>query len=102
MVFPHSKASAKKPDRSPNSRASASARRGWKASVQGRNRRRTETTTTWPDSACDKCRHPLTRIDFYGELLEGCIYCNVWKEVDRGVWRKIPRKTLKLCKGCGA
>jgi hypothetical protein len=26
-----------------------------------------------PDSACDKCQRPLTRIDFYGELLEGCI-----------------------------
>jgi hypothetical protein len=49
-----------------------------------------------PDSACDKCRHPLTRIDFYGELLEGCIYCNVWKEVDLVFGAKFPRKTLKL------
>ncbi len=29
-----------------------------------------------PDSACDKCHRPL-RIDFYGEVLEGCIHCNV-------------------------
>ena len=25
----------------------------------------------------NKCPRPLTRIDFYAELLEGCIYCNV-------------------------
>jgi hypothetical protein len=52
-----------------------------------------------PDSACDKCQRPLTRIDFYGELLEGCIYCNVWKEVDRGVWRKIPEEDIEALKG---
>jgi len=52
-----------------------------------------------PDSACDKCQRPLTRIDFYGELLEGCIYCNIWKEVDRGVWRKIPEEDIEALKG---
>jgi len=41
-----------------------------------------------PTHTYDKCQRPLTRIDFYAELLEGCIYCNVWKEVARGVWRK--------------
>ena len=42
-----------------------------------------------PTHTYDKCQRPLTRIDFYAELLEGCIYCNVWKEVARAVWRKI-------------
>jgi hypothetical protein len=45
-----------------------------------------------PDSACDKCQRQLMRIDFYGELLEGCIYCNVWK-------RKIPEEDIEALKG---
>jgi hypothetical protein len=47
-----------------------------------------------PDGACDQCR-----IDFFGELLEGCIYYNVWKEVYRGVWRKIPEEDIEALKG---
>jgi hypothetical protein len=52
-----------------------------------------------PDSACDKCHRPLTRIDFYGEVLEGCIHCNVWKDVARGAWRKIPEEDIEALKG---
>ena len=51
-----------------------------------------------PDSACDKCHRPLTRIDFYGEVLEGCIHCNVWKDVANGVWRKIPEEDIEALK----
>src|SRR6476659_9021573 len=44
-----------------------------------RSREETDAALKLPPHAgqCDKCRHPLTRIDFYGELLESCIYCNV-------------------------
>ena len=28
---------------------------------------------------CDRCKRPLTEIDYYGEWLTGCIKCNVWR-----------------------
>jgi len=31
-----------------------------------------------PKKHCRYCDHPLTRIDYYGEVLVGCIYCNRW------------------------
>ena len=27
---------------------------------------------------CPHCQRPLTEIDYYGELLVGCIECNRW------------------------
>jgi len=27
---------------------------------------------------CPHCRRPLIKIDYYGELLVGCIECNRW------------------------
>jgi hypothetical protein len=27
---------------------------------------------------CPHCQRPLTEIDYYGEVLVGCIECNVW------------------------
>ncbi|MGH6866563.1 MAG: hypothetical protein ACREDO_10435 [Methyloceanibacter sp.] len=27
---------------------------------------------------CDHCRSPLTRIDHYGDRLDGCVSCNLW------------------------
>jgi len=30
-------------------------------------------------STCDRCEQPLTEIDHYGDLLTGCLECNVWR-----------------------
>ena len=27
---------------------------------------------------CPSCGSPLTKIDHYGEVLIGCVYCNYW------------------------
>ena len=27
---------------------------------------------------CPNCKRPLTEIDYYGELLVGCIHCKRW------------------------
>jgi hypothetical protein len=47
---------------------------------------------------CDKCQHQLTRIDFYGEQLEGCAFCNVWIDTN-GTWRKLPDEDIVALKG---
>jgi PHP family Zn ribbon phosphoesterase len=51
-----------------------------------------------PD-ACHKCHRRFTEIDYYGKRLKDCIDCNGWKEVDRGVWRKIPEGDIEALKG---
>ena len=28
---------------------------------------------------CDRCKRPLTEIDYYGDCLVGCVECNVWR-----------------------
>ena len=28
---------------------------------------------------CERCRRPLTEIDYYGEQLVGCVKCNLWR-----------------------
>ena len=30
------------------------------------------------DKDCHDCNRPLMRIDHYGEVLIGCVYCNRW------------------------
>lgn len=30
------------------------------------------------NGACPYCRRPFTKIDYYGELLVGCVDCNRW------------------------
>ena len=37
-------------------------------------------TETCSTLTCDECHRPLMRIDFYGELLDGCLSCNRWTE----------------------
>jgi hypothetical protein len=31
---------------------------------------------------CPHCRRPLIKIDYYGEILVGCIVCNRWGRPD--------------------
>jgi hypothetical protein len=35
-----------------------------------------------PPMNCPHCQGPLTEIDYYGELLIGCITCNRWGKPD--------------------
>lgn len=34
---------------------------------------------------CDRCKRPLTEIDYCGECLAGCIECNVWRSGKREI-----------------
>jgi hypothetical protein len=34
---------------------------------------------------CDRCKRPLTEIDYYGEWLVGCIECNLWRSDQREI-----------------
>ena len=52
---------------------------------------------TSPDT-CAKCQCPLTKIDFYGRRLKGCIHCNAWTDTN-GAWRKIPEDDIEALKG---
>lgn len=51
-----------------------------------------------PPHACNKCQRPLTRIEFYGERLKGCIECNLWIDTN-GTWRKIPEEDVEALQG---
>ena len=34
---------------------------------------------------CDRCKSPLSEIDYYGEPLVGCIQCNLWRSEKREI-----------------
>ena len=34
---------------------------------------------------CNRCKRPLTEIDYYGEWLVGCIHCNFWRSDKREI-----------------
>jgi hypothetical protein len=49
---------------------------------------------------CPHCRRPLIKIDYYGELLVGCIECNRWGRAgDKTLVMELPEADLEaLCK----
>jgi hypothetical protein len=39
---------------------------------------------------CDKCKHPLVLIDYYGKRLKGCLSCNAWGNPGGSLWTRLP------------
>ena len=40
-----------------------------------------------PVTECDECKQPLAKIDNGGQILAGCITCNLWRDQDGNVVR---------------
>ena len=45
-------------------------------------------------SYCHECKRPLTEIDNRGELLRGCMTCNIWWS-DTGAKVRLPEEDLR-------
>ena len=60
-------------------------------------------TETCGTLICEECHRPLMRIDFYGERLDGCLFCNLWT-VAGGVrlCRKLPEADVEALRGLRA
>ena len=37
---------------------------------------------------------PLTLIDYYGEMLQGCLSCNRWQASSSDLWEDLPEEDL--------
>jgi hypothetical protein len=49
---------------------------------------------------CPHCSQPLVRIDAWGELLDGCIACNVWTAAGgQRLWRPLPDEDVEALRG---